>query len=64
MRGLLQSGHKLTSKYLEEMKDRVSDEIVNQMIERGEIRILVKGGRWQVPIEKRPKGWEEMGVRE
>jgi len=30
----------------------------------GECRMLVKDGRWVVPVEQRPRGWESWGVRE
>ena len=27
-------------------------------------KVLVKDGEWQVPPDARPRGWENMGVRE
>lgn len=30
----------------------------------GETKIIVSDGVWVVPVEDRPKGWEEMGARE
>lgn len=30
----------------------------------GEVKIIISDGVWQVPVEERPKGWEEMGGKE
>lgn len=30
----------------------------------GAVRVLVKDGRWCVPVAERPKGWEKLSVRE
>ncbi len=34
------------------------------MDQHGAPKVLAKGGRWLVPKDKRPKGWETMGLRE
>jgi hypothetical protein len=31
---------------------------------QGEVHTIVRHGVWQVPPEKRPKGWEQMGIKE
>jgi hypothetical protein len=31
---------------------------------QGEVHSIVHKGVWQVPPEKRPKGWEQMGIKE
>jgi len=41
---------------------KVLRNIIHKELNTGPVRQLVRNGRWCVPIDERPKGWEKFGV--